>query len=76
MVAARHGRRELINTTDIENGVTTGFYVALYICTPRPEPQPGIAPTPPYILGRTSEAFVTSSGREDNVETVRVKDIK
>jgi hypothetical protein len=66
----------LINTTDIENGVTTGLYVTLYICTPRPPEQPGIAPTPPWILGRTSEAFVTRSNRDERVETLRVKDIR
>jgi hypothetical protein len=66
----------LINTTDIENGVTTGFYVILYICTPRPADQPGIVPTPPWILGQTSEAFVTRSDREETVETIRVKDLR
>jgi hypothetical protein len=67
---------KLINTTRIEDGVTTGLYVTLYICTRRPEDQPGIAPTPPWILGRTSEAFVTSGDREHGVETARVSDLR
>lgn len=66
----------LINMTEIDNGVTTGSYVILQICTPRPEPQPGIAPTPPWIVGRNAEAFVTRGNRDDTVETLRVQDLR
>lgn len=65
----------LINTTKVEGGVTTGRYVSLLICTPRPEEQPGITPTPPWILGRTSEAFVTRRDR-DTIGTLRVKNLR
>lgn len=66
----------LISTTKIEDGVTTGRYVSLYICTPRPEPQPGLLPKPPWILGRTPEAFVTRRAKERSVETKRVRTLR